>query len=72
MHAGIGKSLFLYFLMWHLARSGKTIVWDRRDLLPLMFSSQGVLEGPLEAFQSQLKDSETLCVLFHMFHIKGA
>ena len=57
----------MYFLMWHLARSGKTVVWDRRDNTPLMFSSQGVVEGPLKAFRSQLKDPETWCALYDMF-----
>ena len=50
--------------MWHLARSGKTVIWDRRDVMPVMFSCQSVKEGPLEAFHSWLHDPETWCVLF--------
>ena len=58
-YAGIGKSLFIYYLMWKLALSGKAVIWDRRGIMPVMFSSQGVFEGPLEAFQSKLKDPDT-------------
>ena len=58
-YAGIGKSLFIYYLMWKLALSGKTIIWDRRGIMPVMFSSQGLFEGPLEAFQSKLRDPDT-------------
>ena len=71
MHAGIGKSLFLYFFMWQLARSGMTVIWDRRDMMPVMFSSQGVIKGPLDAFESQLDDPETWCALFRMLHVSS-
>ena len=66
LYAGIGKSLFIYYLMWKLALSGKTIIWDRRGIMPVMFSSQGVFKGPLEAFESNLQDPETwyACTLF--------
>ena len=57
--AGIGKSLFLYYLMWKLAREGKKVVWDRLHSTPVMFSKPGVFEGPLEAFYGDLKDPET-------------
>ena len=57
---GIGKSLFMYYLMWRLALSGKTIVWDRLFAMPVMFSRWGVFEGPIEAFYlSQPEDAET-------------
>ena len=58
--------------MWQLARSGRTVVWDRRDVMPVMFSSQGVVKGPLEAFESQLEDPETWCALFHMLCLESA
>jgi len=32
--------------------------------MPVMFSSQGVVKGPLEAFESQLQDSETCTPCF--------
>ena len=71
MYAGIGKSLFIYYLMWKLALSGKTVIWDRRGILPVMFSSHGVHKGPLEAFESKLQDPETwyICTLF-VFQLK--
>ena len=72
LHAGIGKSLFLYFLMWRSARSGRTVIWDRQYVTPVMFSSQGVFKGPLEAFERQLQDPETWCALLHMARIKSA
>ena len=57
---GIGKSLFLYFLMWQLARSGRTIVWDRLLALSvLMFSPEGVLAGDRKDFKQQLADPQT-------------
>ena len=40
--------------------------------MPVMFSSRGVVEGPLEALQSQLQDPETWCALFHMLRIESA
>ena len=58
--------------MWHLARSKRTVIWDRRNVMPIMFSSQGVVEGPLEAFQSQLQDFETWCALVHMLPVESA
>lgn len=57
---------------WHLARSKWTVIWDRRNVMPVMFSSQGVVKGPLEAFESQLQDSETWCAMFHMLRIESA
>ena len=58
--------------MWRLARSGKTVVWDRQDNTPVMFSSQGVMKGPLEAFEAQLEDPETWCALFCMLPMDSA
>ena len=40
--------------------------------MPVMFSSQGVFKGPLEAFERQLQDPETWCALLHMPRIKSA
>ena len=37
-----------------------------------MFSSQGVMKGPLEAFESQMDDPETWCALLRMLHVKSA
>ena len=58
--------------MWQLARSGRNVVWDRRDAMPVMFSSQGVVKGRLEAFERQLQDPETWYALFHMLRIESA
>ena len=63
LSAGIGKSLFLYYIMWTLARQHKTVVWDRLDVGPVLFSGQGVMTGPLEAFSKELDDPDTWCVL---------
>ena len=58
--AGIGKSLFLYFMMWQLAHSGKTIVWDRLNAISVVrFTSAGVSQGPLLAFNADLDDPQT-------------
>lgn len=51
--------------MWKLALTGMTIIWDRRGIMPVMFSSQGVFTGPLEAFERQLQDPGTWCVCDH-------
>ena len=57
---GIGKTHFLYFLMWQLARSGRTVVWDKQDAeLAFMLSPLGVFQGPLRAFDAALNDEDT-------------
>jgi hypothetical protein len=57
--AGIGKSVFLYFLLWHLARNRATVVYDRRDRDPVLFSPDGVFEGALELFRGHLQHYNT-------------
>ena len=59
---GIGKSLFLYYFMWLLARAGATVVYDRRDTMPVHYSSSRVCQGPLDSFQSMLENSDTWSV----------
>lgn len=59
MIAGIGKSLFAYFLMWRLAQSSQTVVWDRRGRTPIMFCLDGAFEGSLTTFTDALRDPET-------------
>ena len=64
IHAGIGKSLFLYYLLWQLACARKTVVWDGPNRLGVvMFSPAGVFQGPLEAFRAELADPKTWCRL---------
>lgn len=58
--------------MWRLARSGKTVIWDRLHVEPVMFSSHGAVEGDLEDFGRQLQDPETWCALFDMLRIESA
>ena len=58
--------------MWHLARSGETVIWDRLHVEPVMFSGQDVVEGDLEDFERQLQDPKTWCALLRMLRIEGA
>jgi hypothetical protein len=57
--AGIGKSLFLYYLLWHLARNKATVVYDRRDRMPVMFTADSVYKGALELFEDNLQQPNT-------------
>ncbi|KAG5184594.1 hypothetical protein JKP88DRAFT_262796 [Tribonema minus] len=56
---GIGKSLLLYYVMWHLARAGATVVYDQRDTATVMYGPQGVYTGALEEFGQALDDAAT-------------
>eukprot|EP00611_Tribonema_gayanum_P012255 TRINITY_DN2288_c0_g1_i1.p1 TRINITY_DN2288_c0_g1~~TRINITY_DN2288_c0_g1_i1.p1 ORF type:complete len:403 (-),score=56.14 TRINITY_DN2288_c0_g1_i1:405-1613(-) len=56
---GIGKSLFLYYVMWHLARAGATVVYDRRDMATVLYTPQGVFTGSFEDFDQALDDAAT-------------
>ena len=57
---GMGKTHFLYFLMWQLARSGKTVVWDKQNAeLAVMFGPLGIFQGPLQAFRANLDNPDT-------------
>ncbi len=59
-NAGIGKSLFLYYLMWLLVQLGRTFVWDRWDATSVvLLSPTRVCQGPLLAFTAELDDSQT-------------
>jgi hypothetical protein len=44
---------------WHLARSKASVVNDRRDRMPVMFTADGVYEGALELFHSNLQQPNT-------------
>ena len=58
--SGIGKGVFLSFLMWQLASSKTTIVWESRDAGAVVkLSPLGVWEGPLAAFREDLDDPMT-------------
>ncbi|CAL5221779.1 g4032 [Coccomyxa viridis] len=57
---GIGKGLFLCYLMWELARLKRTFIYEKRDAETLvLFTPTGVFEGPLTAFRAELDDAQT-------------
>lgn len=62
--AGIGKSLFLYYFIWLLARADEavTVVYDRRDTMPELYSSGGVRKGALDVLESILENTDTWSV----------
>ena len=60
--AGIGKSLFVYYFMWHLARRGEqTVVWERKDAGDdrVMFSGGQAFAGSMDCFKSELEEATT-------------
>lgn len=62
-YAGIGKSLFLYYVMHFLAATGQTVVLQQKATKTVVFTKEGAFEGfkneAEEGFSSYLKDPET-------------
>ena len=59
--AGIGKSLFAFFLMSHLAQQKKTLVWEKRnaEYARVLFTPSGAFGGSMACFSKELDDPET-------------
>ena len=61
LFAGIGKSLFSFYVMWLLAKQAQTVVWERRHAAyaRVLLSPQGVFSGNVDSFNDELQKSLT-------------
>ena len=61
MIAGIGKSIFNFFLMWHLAQQQQTVVWEKRNAehARVLFAPWGVFGGTMACFSDALENPDT-------------
>jgi hypothetical protein len=61
---GIGKTYFGYFLLFHLARQGATVVYERgRKNMRYLFSPQLIARGGLSDFTETLDDPATFYIV---------
>ncbi|EFJ44681.1 hypothetical protein VOLCADRAFT_94986 [Volvox carteri f. nagariensis] len=61
LNAGIGKSMFLYYLLYELACQGKTVVWQGNSMASvLLYTPNGVFQSDSTfAFSAELHDPST-------------